>query len=482
MNAAVFATRLTCEDSRAEHPNRAEWRLAARTCLAEALRRAKSERRVFYSSLGIPVPSIDPLTWLQRSRVSPAVYWKGRSCLSEYASLGATATITETGVNALAAASKQAQDLLPRCLVCSGMSRAVSPRVFGGFSFDPFSSGDPLWSGFGDAVLILPEVMYVREPDGSHLFITLKVPPNSREEELLFTLDEKTARFVPQPSGSTEASLPEIQVVADNWNTAEWTHAVRTALGRIGEGVLEKVVLSRRIHVSARARIPVWLLLHRLRQGSPDCYHFGFRLTNDRSFVGASPECLFRLKGREIETECVAGTVERGADAATDRQLSKWLLASEKNRREHFYVVEDCLQCLGGMCESMSADMTPHVLSLATLQHLSTEVRGTLKTGIAVGDVLRQLHPTPAVGGTPRDTALAAIRELEPNPRGWYAGAVGWWEPDRAEFAVGIRSAVIAGSEAHVFAGAGIVSGSTPETEWHETQSKAHAFLKALQE
>jgi menaquinone-specific isochorismate synthase len=362
------------------------------------------------------------------------------------------------------------------------MSHEVMPRLFGGFSFDPFASGDPLWPGFEDAVLILPEVMYVRDSDGSHLHVTLAVPPGLREDELLRRLEEKTARFGPPPGAPTEVILPEIQVIADNCDAAEWMDAVRTALGRIEEGVLEKVVLSRRIRVSARARFPVWPVLHRLRQGSPDCYHFGFRLAHDRSFVGASPECLFRLKGREIETECIAGTVERGVDAATDRQLSDWLLASEKDRREHFYVVEDCLQCLGGICESMNADMTPRVLSLSTLQHLSTQVRGTLKAGVAVGDILRLLHPTPAVGGTPRDTALAAIRELEPNPRGWYAGPVGWWEPDRAEFAVGIRSAMIAGSEAHVFAGAGIVSGSTPEREWHETQSKAHAFLKALQE
>ena len=90
------------------------------------------------------------------------------------------------------------------------------------------------------------------------------------------------------------------------------------------------------------------------------------------------------------------------------------------------------------------------------------------------------MHPTPAVGGTPRSAALAAIRELEPYPRGWYAGPIGWIERDRAEFAVAIRSAMLSGATASVFAGAGIVPGSVPETEWQETQNKAQAFLKAV--
>jgi menaquinone-specific isochorismate synthase len=199
-----------------------------------------------------------------------------------------------------------------------------------------------------------------------------------------------------------------------------------------------------------------------------------------RLFAGASPERLFRLQGREIETDCMAGTTERGADAAGDRALADSLLASKKDRLEHYYVLEDSVRRLGDLCTTMNADTTPRVVKLTTLQHLTTTVRGRLKDGIGVGDILAQLHPTPAVGGTPRSAALAAIRELEPYPRGWYAGPIGWIERDRAEFAVAIRSAMLSGANACVFAGAGIVPGSVPETEWQETQNKAQAFLKAV--
>jgi isochorismate synthase EntC len=161
--------------------------------------------------------------------------------------------------------------------------------------------------------------------------------------------------------------------------------------------------------------------------------------------------------------------------------LAEHLLSSPKDRLEHYYVVEDMLRCLDRLCDRLDAGASPHVLELATLQHLMTRARGHLKSGTTTGDILATLHPSPAVGGSPRDAALAAIRELEPNSRGWYAGPVGWYARDQAEFAVAIRSALLTENEMCVFAGAGIVQGSTPDDEWQETENKALAFLNALQ-
>jgi menaquinone-specific isochorismate synthase len=211
-----------------------------------------------------------------------------------------------------------------------------------------------------------------------------------------------------------------------------------------------------------------------------DCYDFMLQWQEGTAFVGATPERLFQLRDTVLKTECMAGTVCRGADDAADRSLAKSLLENDKDRLEHACVVEAVLDDLRHLCVHFDAVPEPHVVRLATLQHLSSILTGRLRPGVTVSEVLKRLHPTPAVGGWPRETALALIRGLESQPRGWYAGPVGWIGTEAAEFAVAIRSALITGTEACAFAGAGIVTGSDPESEWQETEDKLQALAQAV--
>jgi menaquinone-specific isochorismate synthase len=184
-----------------------------------------------------------------------------------------------------------------------------------------------------------------------------------------------------------------------------------------------------------------------------------------------------------LETEALAGSIRRGVGASEDAALASALLSSEKDLREQRDVLEDIVARLKPLGLTLEFAPKPQLRRLANVQHLHTPVRAVLPETVRLLDVLAALHPTPAVGGSPRLAAVERIRELEGFPRGLYAGALGWLNArGGGEFFVGIRSALVDGATARVFAGAGIVAGSTPEKEFAETELKFRAMLGALAE
>jgi menaquinone-specific isochorismate synthase len=190
---------------------------------------------------------------------------------------------------------------------------------------------------------------------------------------------------------------------------------------------------------------------------------------------------LVRVRQGKLETEALAGSIGRGAGASEDAALATRLLRSEKDRREQQEVLDDIVARLAPLGIQPQFPAEPQVRRFANVQHLQTPVSATLPAGVRPLDVVAAMHPTPAVGGSPRDAAVAQIRDLEGFPRGLYAGALGWLNArGGGEFFVGIRSALVEGSQARVYAGAGIVAGSTPEKEFAETELKFKAMLDAL--
>ncbi|MGH7944209.1 MAG: isochorismate synthase, partial [Opitutaceae bacterium] len=261
----------------------------------------------------------------------------------------------------------------------------------------------------------------------------------------------------------------------------DYRAAVASALKRIEAGEFKKIVLARAQDLTANQPLHPLRMLNGLRQRFPDCYSFSFAHGRGPSFIGASPERLVRVSKGTLETEALAGSSRRGATASEDAALAGSLLRSDKDRREHREVLDDIVARLSPLGIKPEYPPVPHVRRLANVQHLDTPVRAALPDTVHVLDVLAAMHPTPAVGGSPRDAAVARIRELEGFPRGLYAGALGWLNArGGGEFFVGIRSALVQGSSARVFAGAGIVSGSTPEKEFAETELKFKAMLDAL--
>ena len=251
-----------------------------------------------------------------------------------------------------------------------------------------------------------------------------------------------------------------------------WDKAVTAALARVEEGAIEKVVLARSIEITADQAFSVTDILSRLRRDQPGCFVY-----STGGFLGASPELLVRRTGTTVTSSPMAGTVAGTSSAAIER-----LRTSAKDGREHDLVVEAILAGLAPYCKNLDAVMTPEVAVLATISHLVTPIRGQLNDPPC--DVLaltRALHPTPAVGGTPTDAAIALIAQLEDSSRGFYAGPVGWVDAKGdGEFALALRGALIDGTRATMHAGAGIVAGSNPETEWRETEAKFAPMIAAL--
>ena len=261
----------------------------------------------------------------------------------------------------------------------------------------------------------------------------------------------------------------------------DYRQAVARALEGIAAGDFKKIVLARAVDLTAAQPLHPLRVLNGLRQRFPDCYAFSFANGRGQSFIGASPERLVRASQGVLETEALAGSIRRGTGASEDASLAAALLVSEKDLREHRDVLDDIVARLTPLGLNLDYTPKPQLRRLANVQHLHTPVRAKLPETVRLLDVLAALHPTPAVGGSPREAAVVRIRDLEGFPRGLYAGALGWLNArGGGEFFVGIRSALVDGVTARVFAGAGIVAGSTPEKEFAETELKFKAMLDAL--
>lgn len=263
----------------------------------------------------------------------------------------------------------------------------------------------------------------------------------------------------------------------------QWCDKIARAVEAINDGPLDKVVLARAVDVVATEPLIVSEILGRLHALFPSCMVF-----HVEGFLGASPELLVSRKGSAVRAHPLAGTIARSGDPDTDARLAATLLASTKDRWEHSLVIDAMASLLRPLCDELDVPQTPTILSLRNVSHLATLITGTLRaeavherSSPTALELAGLLHPTPAVGGVPVDLALAKIRELEPVPRGRYAGPVGWVDAaGNGEWAVGLRSAQIDGNRARMHAGGGIVADSDPKAELTETQLKLQALLAAV--
>ena len=256
--------------------------------------------------------------------------------------------------------------------------------------------------------------------------------------------------------------------------------SVAEAVQRLREGALQKVVLARSCQGELSAEISTSAIATRLHHLEPSCTIYAMPTTDGRRFTGASPELLVSKFGSAVHCHPLAGTISiEGMIDST--AYTKWLHGSPKNRVEHRIVVDEIVTRLAEFCESVVSEPEPSIVPLRSVAHLGTEISGTANKDVTVLDLVSSLHPTPAVGGLPREMAEELIHELEPFRRGAYAGAVGWLNPlgDGAWW-VAIRGILTRGPQFEVWAGAGIVSDSDPIAEREETKYKMDSVLHAI--
>ncbi len=333
-------------------------------------------------------------------------------------------------------------------------------EAFLGFSFAEEGPASPEWEGFPAAAVRLPQIGAVRREGRTRLI--LAVPPGANPAAVLAAAS--TLRLPAPPEAPAAVCLLEAPP------GEEWQRKVAAVVAALGRGGPSKVVLARTLQVALEQPPEPFDLVALLRERFPAAYAYGWQ-AGPAALVGASPELLVARRGRRFACRPLAGSAGRGADAEADRRLGAALLGSAKDLAEHAFVVEAVIAALRPLADSLEVPAGPILDRLPGVQHLATTAARLLALAGA-------LHPTPAVGGVPRDAALAAIAVAEGFDRGWYAGGVGWGEAGGdGEVALALRGALVRYDLATLYAGAGILAGSDPAAEAAETGLKLGAML-----
>lgn len=345
-----------------------------------------------------------------------------------------------------------------------------SPRFYGGFAFDAGAADAAPWTAFGDARFVLPEVVYRVEDGVAQLGLLVPADPGRAPLEALANrLATWTALLhaAPPATGGAPFALPPTS------SDAELVPRLTAATAAIEAGDLEKLVVASARTLELDRAPDEGLVLGSLLSGTPSATTFAFA-TRGACFLGASPERLVKRRGRALWSEALAGSVGVDGSAAA-------LLGSPKELSEHACVVQAIDAALREVADRVEHPAAPVLRTLRHVAHLCTPITAQLREEHHVVDLVARLHPTPAVGGSPTPAALAWIRAQEPTPRGWYAGPVGWVDGSGdGEFVVALRSGLLAGPGALLYAGAGVVRGSIPSEESAEIELKLATFLAAL--
>jgi isochorismate synthase len=426
--------------------------------------------------LSVPVPLLQAESLLGVEPHADAWYWSGGRD-QEFVGIGVAKRLTGHGPGRFESIDRQLQELWsslePHASAAPG---APEPRVVGGFAFQSGRSSQTPWDGFGEGQLVLPRLTYTRREDRAWLTLAAAPQELSTAAERARFLKE-AAQLVAAAAAGTE---PEREVAPGPYELAEpsaeeWRQQIDDVKRAIAAGSFEKVVLARHVLVRFARELSAARVLARLRESAPNAPRFAFRV-NGATFIGSPPERLLAKSGLRIETEAVAGSLP-----ASDVGAAEQLLSDAKLLAEHAPVVQDLVERLRPVAELEPLPERPFAHRARHILHLKTPISATLRAPERALSLLSRIHPTPAVGGYPTAPALRFIAEHEADERGWYAGPIGWIDShDNADFAVALRSGVIAGKLAHLYVGAGIVSGSDSDSELQETGWKLKVLLSAL--
>lgn len=449
--------------------------------LERAVRATRPRGRPGLLSLTVEIPPLeDPLALAAAATdlEHHAFLWQRPAEGLTLVGIGAARVLEADGSGRFHALSAAASALFAETVVeAPDAPGRPPPTLVGGLAFAPRAARDPAWADFPDARLVLPRLLLRQHGRSARLTLNhVCGGGDGAGVELLGGLLRRAGAH------AAAAPPPAAYAISASRSRQDWLDAVAACLAGIRAGALAKVVLARACTVRADAPFDPPRLVRRLRGGFPDCAIFWVRC-GAASFVGATPESLVAVDRGAVRTAAVAGSAPRGSTPGHDAELARRLLSSAKERSEHALVVDAIRDALAAACDDLDVAPEPELLRLENVQHLITRIRGRCREGRGVLDLAARLHPSPAVAGQPRAAAVRAIAEHERLDRGWYAGPIGWLDAGgNGELAVAIRSALLCGNEARLYAGAGIVAESDPEAELQETRWKMQPVLAGLVE
>ena len=371
---------------------------------------------------------------------------------------------------------------LGRCIALSSMEGVdcelegpadVQP-VF--FSFNRFDAENPapcdeLFDAFPRLRFMLPEIVLIQTDAGSYLQVNSLSP----------VYQGRVRRFLKQAASAPARTRRTIPHRIEPDSREDWRRAVGEVLAAIDAGVVGKVVLSRRQKLVADEPFSSKDLLVNLIDGDARGTVLLYRYA-DVFFCGCTPELLVRKDGARVSSMCLAGTCPAGADEQERRRLADELMSDGKNRAEHDYVVRHVREVFRRVCFDVDVPQTPGIMPLTHVQHLHTPAAAQVLDGVSLWELMGDLHPTPAVSGTPVGEARMLIRRIERYNRGFFAGACGYIDAvGDGEFSVGLRTGVFDGETGWLYAGCGIVAGSDADAEYDEIGLKLKTILDAFE-
>ncbi len=415
----------------------------------------------------IPVASIDLLAWLSQQSTTTKIYGSHQTGLYAIAGVGEAVAVAGDTVESFPA-------------IFARMRMYLRPQYnhlqfYGGFCFDE-KNRNREWTSCGAYKFIIPQFEVAAKED--KMIFCCNVIRHGEGAKKIVTILEELEKL--RWNGKALADAPvNLMSRRDQPDYDAWKRNIHEILSEIHSKTCQKVVLARKTSFNFKDVLNPWLIMQQLKKVTPNSYHFGFQFEPKHAFIGASPERLFVRCKNGIETEALAGTRPRGKSESDDNRLKGELKSSGKDQHEHTIVVDMIKENLESLCLKVSVDHQD-ILSIGNGHHLRTRMKGLLKEEVKDEAIVQALHPTPAVGGTPKEDALEIIRDLEGFSRGWYAGPIGYVGLDQTEFVVAIRSALVLEHQMIVYAGAGIVEGSTPKGEWEEIEHKIGNFLRVI--
>jgi len=417
---------------------------------------ARSERSAGIQRLELPLANIDPIQALRKGSGFERMHWSNRDNSEVVVGFG-VADLVENHSNCTQ--SDIINTVHSRLEFADG-----NVRFYGGCAFDFCSELSAEWGEFGKSLFIVPLIEIISRNDSFYVAYNYTLGDILYLESIIDTVfSDSTPEVVSVENNIvSKISLPE---------RAVWCENVNTMLS-VFDTELTKVVPARKSVITTEVCCDSISLAQALYEHNHSTYNFYFELDPGTVFMGASPECLFTRDGSLLYCEAIAGTSYQGTVTKLEH--------SAKDQKEHAIVHHQLERDMNHLCSNFSVAQVCQELELSELTHLISSFSGDLRAGVSDAAIMSKLHPTAAVCGESRCSAMDLLREIDPFCRGWYSGSIGWISKGKTEFAVAIRSALINGSVISLFAGAGVVEGSDPDLEWYETTRKMDQFLSLL--
>ncbi|WP_042345107.1 isochorismate synthase [Bacillus massiliigorillae] len=451
--------------------------------IEKAVQKAKELNTSVLFSKVIKVQALSPLSFYIAGReqfLGERLFWQEPTSETAIVGLGRVEKLqTNPDNHRYSNIEKEWQDLLNNSVIqCEKEIPMTGPILFGAFSFDYNKSQSLLWDHFGDNFFYVPRYMISNMNNETYFTTNIICSPGEDVNRFIkaFEIGEQLWQAAHRNVSFDENVLMKKKEVDPN----QWKQQVADAVKTLKSSSMDKIVLARELRLTYQQPISSDAVLDHLLKEHTSSYIYSLESASD-CFIGATPERLVKKEDNHVLSTCLAGSIARGKTEVEDAALGNQLLTDPKNLIEHQYVVTMIKNVLQPLCKELNVPNSPVLMKLKHIQHLFTPVTAVCSDHISIIDLVKNLHPTPALGGLPQLEAVKWIREHESLERGLYGGPIGWVDAyGNGEFAVALRNALLQGKEASLFAGCGIVEDSNPEDEYQETWIKFKPMLNAL--